>query len=688
MKVGSALTLLIVLLSVPAAGDEIRADATDEALSFLDLSHSGLRGVRKHVQAGDEDGALHELLKYSRQRTQPRWYWSRDDVPGITAYIKERMATGYQSVIASADEICRHRFPNSTAPTIVKRIQLPKDFSWTDNPTDDPQFPYMMNRHKFWEELGTAYLLTGDEKYAKEWISQLASWLDAAPTSVDELEGGRHPMWWPLDVGIRAKKWAWTYFCFRDSPALTPELHARWLSSFAEHARFLKARHAKVWSNWCVMQMEGLLCVALTFPEFKGAETWRDYAVQTLVKAQRTQILPDGVQVEQSPSYHMGCVRWFYEPMRLGELNGVVWPTDYRERLERMCEFALWMMGPDGRTVALSDSDRDRHSRNVLATGAMAFHREDFAPYAMPAVRQVWLEGVDAVRRLGAVKGKQLAETVRHFPDAGYVVMRSGWDREASYTVFDCGPRGGGHGHFDLLSLEIHAFGQLMLADPGRWLYDRSALRAEMLSTPAHNTISLDGHSHKGAEAKDSGYEILDVSREGDWTHVHGRHDLYTQFDGPPVCERRVFFNGRLTWLVVDEMTSPEPHDIAVSWLFASPSVRRVSNVLVATPAAAGPLLLILHEAGLASAELEPATLSRVYSQKEPAVRLRLRRHGRTARIVSVIHAFEGPTVPACSLRLIEDPLEMRVGVEGENSRISMGRDGDWRVETPSRPAP
>ena len=53
------------------------------------------------------------------------------------------------------------------------------------------------------------------------------------------------------------------------------------------------------------------------------------------------------------------------------------------------------------------------------------------------------------------------------FPDGGYHVQRSGWDPEARFLIFDCGPLGdGGHGHYDLLSFEAHAHGRPLVRRP------------------------------------------------------------------------------------------------------------------------------------------------------------------------------------------------------------------------------
>ena len=54
-------------------------------------------------------------------------------------------------------------------------------------------------------------------------------------------------------------------------------------------------------------------------------------------------------------------------------------------------------------------------------------------------------------------------------------MQRSGWDRQARFLLLDCGPLGaGGHGHYDLLSLEVSAGGRPLIVDPGRYTYSEA----------------------------------------------------------------------------------------------------------------------------------------------------------------------------------------------------------------------
>jgi len=90
-------------------------------------------------------------------------------------------------------------------------------------------------------------------------------------------------------------------------------------------------------------------------------------------------------------------------------------------------------------------------------------------------------------------EGAPPAEASLTFPYAGYYVMRSGWEPDAVWALFDGGPFGFAHQHEDKLNLLLHAYGRLLLTEGGNYAYDDSAMRRYVLSTRAHNTVRADG---------------------------------------------------------------------------------------------------------------------------------------------------------------------------------------------------
>jgi hypothetical protein len=107
----------------------------------------------------------------------------------------------------------------------------------------------------------------------------------------------------------------------------------------------------------------------------------------------------------------------------------------------------------------------------------------------------------EAVWLLGEAGGCTFEKLAPHPPPAsfssragGLHVLRAG---EALLAV-SAGPKGqrgvGGHNHQDQLSFELHLHGVPVIVDPGTGEYTRDpGTRNAFRSTPAHNTVSVDG---------------------------------------------------------------------------------------------------------------------------------------------------------------------------------------------------
>lgn len=77
----------------------------------------------------------------------------------------------------------------------------------------------------------------------------------------------------------------------------------------------------------------------------------------------------------------------------------------------------------------------------------------------------------------------------RHFDALGWVSMRSSWDTDAAFAMFDCGDLFAGHQHCDNNSFVIHRY-DLLAVDTGH--YENGKHRANYLArTIAHNSITV-----------------------------------------------------------------------------------------------------------------------------------------------------------------------------------------------------
>lgn len=411
--------------------------------------------------------------------------WEKYDA--LRFWIHSNEATGAQiQLILESDT------PNvDSAERVMKHIfkyqgqmgQLEDDIDWTFNPVaqSEPHYTrewtYDLNRFGFWRTLGRAYWDTGNEKYAKEWILQMRDWVEDSPVP-RHTTGNRTLRWRTIECGIRtAGSWMDTYYYFLGSPSLDADSHLMFIKSFVEHARHLRRfllEHENASGNWRTMECNGLAHIGIMFPEFEDARLWRETAFDRLDLELTRQVYPDGAQKELTTGYHQVSLRNFLQAAKIAELNDREPPSKYMNKLEEMYEYDLLAMMPNGRLPPLNDAGMSNVT-GYLSDGAHRFGRKDF--------------------EFGATLGGR-GEKPEHnsiaFPYAGQYVMRSGWDKNARYLMFDAGPFGTGHQHEDKLNVFVYAYGRVLVTEPGNYKYDSSKWRRHVLSTPAHNTILVD----------------------------------------------------------------------------------------------------------------------------------------------------------------------------------------------------
>ncbi len=509
----------------------------------INLNYEGLDKVREAVQDGDLERAKVELVEYMKNRERPK-------PPPLEKGADEH-------VIAEANRILEHVFTLVGHPP----QKIGRNIRWNEDPVNYDQWAISLNRHFHWITLGRAYIQTKDERYAREFVNQLLSWIDAMPVQIGEryLEGlddkpGLLSL--SLDAGIRmGQTWIPAYYYFLHSPSFTVEAHIAMLKAFRDHAIYLMdPRHFRSFSNWGAMESNGLFHVGVMFPEFKEAETWRKTAIERLYRELENQVYPDGVQIELSTGYHQVSLRNFVWAMQIARINDVEIPSDYVEKLEKMYNFNLYASMPNGKLPGLNDAS-EVPIRGILAEGFKYFpHRRDFQ----------WM----------ATEGKE-GERPKFdsyvFPYAGYLVMRSGWDLDDRYLLFDAGPFGDAHQHEDKLNIVVYAYGKAHVIDPGNYYYDSSKWRRHIISSFAHNVVIVDdqGQNRRGmprekrwGEGRGGGTYTVSkplplkwISQTG-FDYAAGTYDegYGTRNDRTVTHTRRILFIKPHYWIVTDEM--------------------------------------------------------------------------------------------------------------------------------------
>ena len=222
------------------------------------------------------------------------------------------------------------------------------------------------------------------------------------------------------------------------------------------------------------------------------------------------------------------------------------------------------------------------------------------------------------LRWAGGRGGRPPARLAASFPDGGYFVQRSGWSRRRRFLIFDCGPLGdGGHGHYDLLSVEAFALRPPAASSiPGAARYSEEPpnLRRWFRGTAAHNTVCVDGldqtpytprrgrsgRSPRGASSAARSAPGLDVLAG------EARSPVYEA-----VHRRRIAFVGDRYWIVEDRLRGERAHRYDLRFHLA-PAAQGATRVEGATVLAPGLALVILGAGdGRARGRLGRAALRR-----------------------------------------------------------------------------
>ncbi|NOZ20560.1 MAG: hypothetical protein GXP25_05660 [Planctomycetes bacterium] len=525
---------------------------------------SGLKPEEKIVKEGKGAGRWENMpLTTSVAIRRMPHDWSKVEALEFWVYANEATGAKIQLILDSDQPntkrvdktVMKHRI-TLISKTYPKDFPLGDDINWRTNPKkpDDPDYTpewtYDLNRFGMWRRLGSAYWATGDEKYAKEWMAQLMDWVKDEPVPYDA-SCGRPSTWRTIECGIRMGGiWMETYYRFLGSPSLTPEVHTTFLKSILEHGRrlaIIEKKYSERSGNWVIIENSGLVTAAVMFPEFKESKQWLKQAFGRLDREFGRQVYPDGCQKELTTGYHQVCIRCFRAATQIAEHNHVPIPSDYMKKLEKLYEYDLWVMMPDGRTPPLNDGGRGS-VRRYLADAAEIFHRADFEWAATNGAR-----------------GTKPDHDSHAFPYGGQFVMRSGWGMDDRYLILDAGPFGIGHQHEDNLSIYAWAYGRVLLTEPGNYMYDRSKWRKFVLSTAAHNTL-VDGQGQHRRGLKETyavekplpnkwftGEQLDYATGKYDWGYGPKR-------DTSVAHERKVVFVKADYWVVFDRLVGKGKH--------------------------------------------------------------------------------------------------------------------------------
>jgi len=457
--------LLVLTSSAVIAAEDLRGAAV---LAALDWTRPELAPVAAAWKERGQPAAVKAFAAYLRERKNVHWQENSDGSEKVIPRFKKEAAEAAAEGKLEGGMKPAHPFPNG-------------DVDWHFDATaatpgyiQNNEWQWQLNRMGFWTDLSGGYIATGDEKYARAFVKQMRSWIDQcpAPDHVDNVKGSS---WRSIEAGIRMGwNWPTAFFSFVHSPSVSDEDLIVMVSSFVDHARYLRTCYTRL--NFLTMEMNGLYAVGTVFPEMRDAKEWREFAMNTLAEEGRRQFLADGAQAELSTGYQnvaMDNILKIYEMARWNQREGEI-PQGYLASMEKGYDWQMGILAPTYSTARFNDS---WESPNILRRASRFFpKRDDFRWFAT--------EGKE---------GKAPSWTSVFWDCSGFAAMRSGWDHQANTLIFRVGPAGAGHQHQDSLNVVLWSYGRELLFYTGGGNYDGSKWRKWGISTYAHNCLIVDG---------------------------------------------------------------------------------------------------------------------------------------------------------------------------------------------------
>ena len=183
-------------------------------LDLFDFEREDMAFAKKALAEKGEQKAAKEIIAHFRGKRSVRYLFDREKATFLND----------PSILEDAQKAMNHEI-------FGHKFNGPID--WTFNPTADTsrdnEWSWSLFRTLWWQSLGRAYMMTGDEKYVKEFSEQLISFYNAWPAEshiISDVFETKTPFpghaWRTIESGIRIyTTWLPCFEMFRTSENFT-----------------------------------------------------------------------------------------------------------------------------------------------------------------------------------------------------------------------------------------------------------------------------------------------------------------------------------------------------------------------------------------------------------------------------------------------------------------------------------
>lgn len=448
-------------------------------------------------------------------------------------------------------------------PWDMERCIIPyhlETIDWEMDPNGDEEWCFMLNRMDYLSYLMYATLITGDLSYQIKGKELILDWIDHHET-ITPMRSTR-----TLDTGIRvmnifeALPYLWMSKILTDN-------ELTWIAnSLFKQIRYMKEHYLLkyITSNWGSIQT---CAIAAVLPylddEYEKNEDYQ-WALHELERQMEAQVYPDGMHWEQSTMYHIEVLNYGMKAIYYLSLRNIEVPKGINDAVYRLAKALFLQATPAKEIETFGDSDRSS-IQDVFCRATVIFSEPEFKYLGFETFdcESLYTLGNKSLQTYLQMPLISPEETVFDGEEAGMYVIRSGWNKMDSFTMFTNGSLGSGHGHSDNLHTSIYYKGKPLLIDAGRLTYrEDDERRVRLKGMKAHNTVLIDEHEY--CKPSDSwGYADFGRPLKNYVRHQGNLHYLEGSMIGHDplsIITRKLVVIDPAIWLICDEISCDGKH--------------------------------------------------------------------------------------------------------------------------------
>lgn len=569
----------------------------DELYGQFGTASAALDDARAQARKGRLDLAAEALQEHFHDRIRPLFFLHYSEGPLLKPRLEEHPAD-CRALLQETDALLAHRFsPLGVEPVgFSGSIDWFSDFqnrSWVCAHVQDlrDQFAgrrpmpavemgsievtWEFNRHSHFVQLGRSYWLTGNERFASEFIVQVVDWSERnrALEGVNWLD--------PATVAARCTNWLLALHMFLGSEQLTPDLLARILSSLILHGAVL-AQYVRESEN--LAAASGLYILALSMPELRLSKRWLGLAGPALARAAAAELGRDGLHRSGSVARHRLATEWLLLPLALHVLNDSPPPPGLAEAAAAALEALSHLRSPSGLVAELGPPASpgflgalcgpSEHTRRLMALGALTLRRGELR-LSIPELpgELYWWYGPRASDNFYNLRPLEPGTGRRLFSEVGIACARDRWEGRANWCVLRGTPSPSGFSedrylppgeaesaltHDDHLGFLLTLEGEPVLIEPGM---PRQHAAGALLSRQAcHTATRLPGEVEPlASRSVPDGHPASRDLRMEEWDsgiHLSATRQIWTPGSQDPWALRRdvLFQPARKTVVIRDSI--------------------------------------------------------------------------------------------------------------------------------------